>query len=92
MPLVKGYSTITDPTAAVQERDTCLCGHCQKVIFLKPGTASTVYLIPTRTPGQWIEEPGAFCRCCMRPVCLPCHDQGGCRPIEQWFAQQETRR
>ncbi len=76
-----GYATFTGE-AAVREYDTCSCGHCGKILFTKPGTVSTVYLIPTRS-GGWLEEPGAGCRVCMRPVCLPCHDVGACRPVEQ---------
>lgn len=86
-----GYATITDPDAALWERDTCTCGHCGRVIFIKPGTASTIYLIQHRD-GRWTEEAGAFCRCCMKPVCLPCDAVGTCTPLERWLEQQETRR
>jgi hypothetical protein len=86
-----GYATIVDPTSACVEYDSAQCGHCQRVIFVKPHTASTVYLIPTGVPGQFHEEPGAFCRCCMRPVCLRCHAQGGCTPWERQLEQSEAR-
>lgn len=82
MPSHKGYATITDPDhPAPAEWDTCSCGHCQAIIFTKPGSASTVYLLP-RDPtspqdlaalGRWKEEAGAFCRICMRPICLRCY-------------------
>jgi hypothetical protein len=75
------------------ERDSISCGHCNKIVFVKPGTGATTYLIfhstdPTVPP---TEEPGAFCRVCMSPVCLPCHDVGTCRPIEKWLEQEEAR-
>jgi hypothetical protein len=87
----QGYATIIDPDAPVQELDSCQCGHCQKVIFVKPRSASTVYLIPTGVPGRFTEEPGAFCRVCMRPVCLRCHDQGRCTPFERALEKSEAR-
>jgi hypothetical protein len=86
-----GYATIVDPDAPLFEWDTCTCGHCQRVIFTKPGTASTIYLIVDRTTLQWREEPGAFCRRCMRPVCLACHAHGGCRTWEKLLERSERR-
>ena len=86
-----GYLTISGPDVRVVERDTVGCAHCAKVIVVKPGTATTVYLIPRRD-GTWIEEPGAGCSVCMRPMCLPCHDIGVCRPVEKWLEIMESAR
>ena len=86
----RGYATVVSD-ARLWERDTVSCGHCAAVIFVKPGTASTTYLLPHRD-GRWTEEPGAFCRVCMRPVCLRCHAHGACLPLERWLSQQEARR
>jgi len=58
-------------------------------VFTKPGTASTVYLLPTGTPDRFREEPGAGCHACMRPVCLPCYDRGTCLPLERQLAAAE---
>lgn len=91
-----GFGQIVDPShgAPQWERETVACKHCGKHVWVKPGTGATVYLIlhlhRGTTPAHWVEEPGAFCLCCMGPVCLPCHDIGTCRPIEQWLAQQEA--
>ena len=76
-----GYLTVVGERESF-ERDTITCGHCNKVVLVKPGTASTVYLIP-RPDGSWIEEAGAGCSVCGSPVCLPCHDDGLCLPIEK---------
>lgn len=87
-----GYALIVDPDAPVVEYDTVVCCHCNKIVFVKPGSASTVYLIQHLTPtGQiyWTEEPGASCWHCQRPVCLPCHDRGACLPLERWLDQME---
>ena len=86
-----GYAQIVDPDHPLVERDTTSCGHCGRVIFVKPGTASTVYLIFDRQRWQWQEEPGAFCRVCMRPICLACHDLGTCTPWERQFEASEAR-
>ncbi len=86
-----GYLTLTDPDQPLVERDTAICGHCQRVIFLKPNTAATVYLILDHTTLQYHDEAGAFCRVCMRPICLPCHDRGRCVPWERMMELIEAR-
>lgn len=86
-----GYVTIVEPDRPLVERDSTICGHCQTVIFVKPGTASTVYLLPTLPLGQWREEPGAFCRVCMRAICLRCDDKGTCTPWEISLEKAEAR-
>jgi hypothetical protein len=88
-----GYLTITDPDGPTPfaEFDTISCGHCHKIVLVKPRTASTIYLIPLGPSGQFREEPGAFCLVCMRPVCLPCHGDGRCLPWERRLARSEAR-
>jgi len=75
-----GYVTIVDPDAPLAEYDTASCGHCQRILLTKPGSAATTYLLPVypvtrETVGHYHEVPGAFCRICMRPICLPCYDR-----------------
>ena len=88
-----GYATILDPDAPMQEYDTTSCAHCSAIIFTKPGTVSTVYLTPGRTPAGvivWQETPGAGCyRCGYKPVCLACHAKGTCQPLEHQLARAE---
>lgn len=84
-----GHLQIFDPDGPLIERDTVVCGHCQRIVPVKPGSASTVYLISHRD-GRITEESGAFCRVCMRPVCLSCHDVGTCRTFEAWLEQVEA--
>jgi hypothetical protein len=83
-----GYGIIVDPDGPTWERDAINCGHCNANVWVKPGSASTVYLILHRD-GRWTEEAGAFCRVCMTPVCLRCHGLGVCTPLEKWLDQQE---
>jgi len=86
-----GYAQVVDPDRPLVERDTIGCGHCGRVIFVKPDTASTVYLVLNRQALRWHEEPGAFCRVCMRPVCLACDAHGRCLPWERQFEMSEAR-
>lgn len=72
------------------EHDTITCGHCNQIVLVKPGSASTVYVLPQMdAPPK--EEPGAMCRQCMRPVCLTCHAHGRCLPLELRIEQMEAR-
>lgn len=88
--LVEGYTTITFPDAPTVERDAITCGHCSRIVLVKPGTVSTVYLQP-RLGAPDLEEPGAFCSRCMRAICLPCHGHGRCLPIERQIEEMEAR-
>lgn len=75
-----------------QEADSITCGHCNRVVFVKPGTGATVYLVfgvDPRLPPH--EEAGAFCRVCMRAVCLACHAIGTCTPFERRLEVAEAR-
>lgn len=86
----QGYATFTAPDGPVVERDTAQCCHCNAIIFVKPGSAATVYLTPRfGAPDQ--EEAGASCYRCLRPVCLSCHAAGRCRPFERQIEQMEAR-
>lgn len=88
---ITGYATITEPDAPLVERDTTTCGHCQRVIFVKPHTLSTIYVIFDRETSQWCEAPGCGCFLCQRPICLRCHDLGTCRPWQEQLARSEAR-
>jgi hypothetical protein len=92
MQRAHGYVTIVDPGAPLVEYDTVVCCHCNKIVFTKPGSISTVYLIQHLTPEgliYWSEAPGAACWHCHKPVCLPCHALGCCLPLERWLDRQE---
>ena len=73
----QGYAQILDPDLPRDvEWDTITCIHCQTVVRVKPGTVATVYLVWDGV--RWIEEMGAMCARCNKPVCLACHDIGSC--------------
>lgn len=86
----QGYLTIVGVGPQV-ERDTVTCGHCQQIVPVKAGSAATVYLVPNGQGGEK-EEPGAFCRVCMRSVCLTCDAHGRCTPWERRLEKAERRR
>ena len=79
---VFGYNVI--------ERDSITCGHCNKIVMVKPGTATTVYLLP-QIVGPDKEEPGAMCKQCMSAICLECYDKGVCLPLMKQIEQMEAR-
>jgi hypothetical protein len=85
----QGYVTIVSPEHHV-ERDSITCGHCNRIVLVKPGGASTVYLLP-QVQGPDKEEPGAFCRQCMRAICLACCDAGVCVPLMRRIEEMEAR-
>ena len=88
-----GYSILLDPgqREPVAERDTITCGHCQAIVTTKPGSAATVYLLFDPQTWRWHEAMGAFCRTCMRPVCLRCHHKGTCTTWERMLEQMEAK-
>lgn len=87
-----GYGIIVDPEAPrAYEYDTVQCAHCNAHTKVKPGTGSTIYLLPTDVPGVYREEGGCFCGKCYSFICIPCHQAGRCRPFELWLDQQESR-
>ncbi len=73
------------------EGGTVNCGHCNVIIQVKPGTASTVYVFP-QLEGPPKEEMGAHCRICDTPVCLRCHADGRCTPLMRRIEAMEGDR
>jgi hypothetical protein len=85
-----GLATLIQADGRIVENDTISCQHCEQIVFVKPGTGTTVYLV-VDAQQQWREEPGAFCRQCMAPICLQCYDAGGCTPFERELEKSEAR-
>lgn len=84
-----GEITIADPAhRQLLEGGTINCKHCNAIIRVKPGSACTVYQLPTGIPYQYREVPGAWCRRC-GPICIGCYNRGGCRPFELWLDAKE---
>ena len=89
-----GYGIATDRFSGktVAEFDYAQCRHCQAHIAVKPGTASTTYLIPDMAhPSGYREEAGAWCTNCFGPICLRCHDKGVCIPFMRKIDAAEAR-
>jgi hypothetical protein len=93
----QGYAVIIDDRPV--EADTITCGHCNIVVQVKPGTGSTVYIIPrmfvdpiTKQYSITTKEvEGAFCRCCMHHVCPKCDNVGTCTPFLRRIEEIEAR-
>lgn len=73
----QGYATITEPGKNTVEMDTFTCGHCNRIVHVKPFQAP--------------EELGGGCRLCMSPICAACAGQGGCDPFEKKLERMEAR-
>jgi hypothetical protein len=87
-----GRASLTLPDEARPvEHDTLTCSHCQRVVCVKPGSASTVYRIWSQSQQQWVDKMGAFCRVCMLPICLACEPIGRCIPWERRLEASERR-
>ena len=85
-----GYITVFGDFST-KEYDSITCCHCNWIIHVKPGTASTVYLIP-QMDGPPKEEMGAHCGRCDKPVCLRCHEDGRCIPLMRRIEAMEGDR
>jgi hypothetical protein len=84
-----GYVVWTEPDKPVAELDTIRCGHCGCAIFVKPGTGGTVYLRWSVRAQRWKEDMGCGCLLCYERVCLACHADGRCLPLERRLEQME---
>src|SRR5687768_8205320 len=97
-----GQTSLFSPDASAPvQHDTIHCGHCERIVKTKAGSASTVYILSTLE--QWVdhngphcsirhtEVPGAFCKTCMRAICRRCHEVvQTCTPFEQKIDQMEA--
>ena len=59
------------------EADTFTCGHCNKVVFVRPRERP--------------EDIGGLCKQCMKLICPHCLIAGNCTPLEKRLAAQEAR-
>lgn len=72
-----GYFVSVGPDGNVTEYDSFTCGHCQKVIFVRPKCDPT--------------ELGGLCRQCMKMICPRCVEQGTCTPWEKQMEIAEAK-
>lgn len=86
----QGYANVLCDDGRIIERDSIVCGHCNVIVLVKPGTAATVYWYP-QMYGPPKEEAGAHCSVCDKPVCLRCHDLGVCAPLLKQIEQMEAK-
>jgi len=77
----QGYAILTEPDRPTKENDTFTCGHCNRVVFVKPDADPVTY--------------GGWCGGCTRLICPACEAEKvrtlACRPFEKWLEQQEAK-
>lgn len=90
----EGISVITMPAGGSIERKTATCAHCDRIVYVQPGTDGTA---PLSRPDPIMEAPGnapeppSVCHVCWALVCPRCHATGECKPLEKRLAQLEAR-
>lgn len=72
-----GYLVGHGPDGCVQECDSFTCGHCNRIVLVRPK--------------QNAADVGGFCRCCTKLICGPCVDDGRCTPLEKRLEAAERR-
>lgn len=74
-----GYGIITDPVSNTPEEiDSMSCGHCNKVVWMKPFQDGAAM--------------GGRCTCCDKFICLSCvkkYRDEGCVTLEQQLERYE---
>ena len=88
MPRSGGYAIWSSPEGGQLERDSFSCGHCNRVCFVRPRTASngkaTVPLPGTPPlPKEFDGLNGGLCHVCWQMICGPCADKDTCVPLER---------
>jgi hypothetical protein len=73
-----GYATLIDPDLGKKEADTFTCGHCQRIVAVKPY-------------GQNLDELGGRCGGCDQLICAACVDTGRCDPFEEKLKRFEAK-
>lgn len=71
-----GYAVLSMP-GGTQENDTFTCGHCQRIVHVKPLADAA--------------DCGGLCKACMRLICGSCTDKRVCTPFEETFKRIEAR-
>jgi hypothetical protein len=75
---LSGYATLTHPTTGcVREADTFTCGHCQRIVHVRP-----------KEP---LENLGGRCGVCDALICPACVKQMKCTPFEKKLERMERR-
>jgi len=72
-----GYAYTFDVGGIRQEADTFTCGHCNKIVMVKPKCDPF--------------DLGGMCRLCEKMICPACVDLGKCDPVEKKLERMEAR-
>lgn len=72
-----GYATLHYEDGRIVECDTYQCGHCQRVVHVKPKCDPA--------------ELGGMCYSCTKMLCRVCVDDPVCVPLEERLLREEAR-
>jgi len=72
-----GYLIVNDPSLRAKEADTFTCGHCVRIVRVKPKADAADF--------------GGLCKCCMKLICSRCVNIGTCYPIEKAIEDHEKQ-
>ncbi len=70
----QGVATETSPEG-VKECDTFTCGHCQRIVFVRPKQSAS--------------DMGGLCKVCMTLICPRCTGAGFCLPFMKKLEAEE---
>jgi hypothetical protein len=84
----EGVASIVGSWGDTEERKTITCAHCDKLVYVQPGTDGTSPLSPLAGVQQL---PPSVCHICWALVCIQCHGLGVCRPLEERLRKLEAR-
>jgi hypothetical protein len=71
-----GYAYLFDENGVQKEADTFSCGHCGKIVHVKPMADPAAI--------------GGLCYCCNKHVCPVCVAEGRCDPLERKLERWEA--
>lgn len=73
----QGLATWTTPEGKQVEAETFTCGHCQKIVFVKPKCDPA--------------DAGGLCKLCMTLICPKCAGDTKCDIFEKKLLRLEAR-
>jgi len=73
----KGYGMVFSPCGVIEEHDTLVCGHCNRIVIVRPKCDPY--------------DLGGMCRLCEKMICPACVNKGVCDPLEKKLEREEAK-
>ena len=83
------YCEIIEPGKTTVEFDSCLCGHCGRIMLLRAGMNTVPQMVVVRADGSNYLRDAGFCRSCWQHVCPAC-DGKECKPHLKQVEEEEA--